>query len=164
MGLLGLVSVLVFSFRPNELHASSGSSHILLFWFFSPAHPITNNRLSHLIRQDWVCSFFYALRCFIQSRSVFAHWFNQLSAKCEVLWPEGENSSSWGGSRFVRGVWSENAQLLSWLAYVMILKVKICADLSCSVSTYLRALKPVANTDEWHRLKSESWGISQTKW
>lgn len=38
MGLLGFVSVLVFSFSPNELHASSGSSQILLFliFFFFP--------------------------------------------------------------------------------------------------------------------------------
>lgn len=34
MGLLGFVSVLVFYFSPNELHASSGSSQMLLFLIF----------------------------------------------------------------------------------------------------------------------------------
>lgn len=48
----------------------------------------------------------------------------------------------------------ENAQLLSWLGTTV--KVKACAGLTCPVSTYLRALKPVASTDEWHRLKSGS--------
>lgn len=54
--------------------------------------------------------------------------------------------------RFVWTVESEKVQLLSWLAYVAILKAKIRANLVYLVSAYLKALTGVANTDEQSRL------------